>query len=82
MPILALTPSIHIARSLTLVWGIHAINVEPMDNYEDMEAAAIRSATEAKLVRTGDNLVITAGLPLPIPCPTNVMRLVRVEHSD
>ena len=82
VPILALTPSIHIARSLTLVWGIHAIQVEPMDDYEEMEADAISSAINAGFVRSGDHLVITAGLPLLVPCPTNVMRLVRVEQGD
>jgi pyruvate kinase len=79
VPILALTPSHQVARGLALVWGIHAVNVEPMDDYEAMEAAAVHCASEAGFARSGDHLVVTAGLPLKTPGVTNVMRLVRVE---
>ncbi len=82
VPILAMTTSIQVARSLSLVWGIHAIRVNAMNDYEALEAEAIKTAIETNFARAGDNLVITAGLPLPIPCPTNVMRLVRVKGSD
>lgn len=79
VPILALTPSHQVARSLVLVWGIHAVTVEPMDDYEAMEAVAVHCASEAGFARSGDHLVITAGLPLKTSGVTNVMRLVRVE---
>jgi pyruvate kinase len=82
VPILALTPSLDVARSLALVWGLHPIEVEPMDDYEDMEAVAVRSATEAHFARTGDNLVITAGLPLQTAGVTNIMRLVRIDPKN
>ncbi len=82
VPILALTPSVQVARNLALVWGIHALVVEPMQEYQDMEATAVRCAAEAGFTRTGDNLVITAGLPLLASGVTNVMRLLRVEPSD
>ena len=79
VPILTLTPSAQVARSLTLVWGIHSIlQLEDINDYEGIEALAIKSATDAGFAHTGDHLVITVGLPLMIPCPTNVMRLVRV----
>jgi pyruvate kinase len=79
VPILALTPSSQVARSLALVWGIHAVNVEALDEFEDMEVVAIRSATEAHFARSGDTLAITAGLPLQTSGVTNVLRLVRIE---
>ena len=82
VPILALTPSAHIARSLTLAWGIHSVEVEAMDDYEEMEAAAIRIATEANVARSGDNLVITAGLPLKVSGNTNLMRLAQVQARE
>lgn len=81
VPIIALIPSLDFARSLALVWGIHAIEAEALDNYEDMEALAIRSATEADSARSGDTLVITAGLPLQTSGVTNVLRLLRIEPN-
>ncbi len=77
-PILALTPSLKVARELSLAWGIHAIQVAELDDYEDMEAVAVRNAVEAGFAVTGDNLVITAGLPLHIAGVTNILRLVKV----
>jgi pyruvate kinase len=50
-----------------------------MDDYEDMEAMAVRRASEAGFARSGDNLVITAGLPLQTSGVTNIMRLLQVE---
>ena len=82
VPVLALTPCQRIARNLALVWGIHAVEVEWMKEYSDLEAAAVRCATEEDFARTGDNLVITAGMPLEISGVTNLMRLLRVESSD
>ncbi len=78
-PILALTPSIRVARELSLVWGLHAIQVAELDDYEDMEAVAVRNALEAGVAVPGDNLVITAGLPLHMAGVTNILRLVKVE---
>lgn len=82
MTILALAPSHQVARSLALAWGIHAVPVEPMDDYEAMEAAAVHCAREAGFARSGDHLVITAGLPLKTSGVTNVMRLVQVEPGN
>lgn len=81
VPILALTPTLEVARSLTLVWGLHPAAVASLDDYEDMEALAVRSATAAHFAQSGDNLVITAGLPLRTAGVTNIMRLVRVEPN-
>lgn len=81
-PILALTPSRQVARSLALVWGIHAVEVAPMNDYEEMERMAVRCATEAGFARSGDYLVLTAGLPLLASGVTNLMRLVRVEADN
>lgn len=79
VPILALTPSLQVAREMSLVWGIHAIQVEELDDYEDMDAVAVRNAVDFGFAAMGDNLVITAGLPLHIAGVTNIMRLVKVE---
>lgn len=82
VPILALTPSLRVARNLAGVWGIHAVEVEIMDDHVDMEALAVKVATEESFARSGDHLVITAGLPLHTMGPTNVMRLVQVQHGQ
>jgi len=78
VPILALTPSLPVARNLAGVWGIHAVEVAILDDHVDMEALAVKVATDESFARSGDHLVLTAGLPLKTMGPTNVMRLVQV----
>jgi pyruvate kinase len=68
-----------VARSLSLVWGIHAVVVKSMSDYEEMEATAIEIATQAGFGRKGDHLVLTAGLPLQKSGDTNIMRLLRLD---
>lgn len=47
-----------------------------------METLAVKVATEESFARSGDHLVITAGLPLQTMGPTNVMRLVQVQDGQ
>ena len=82
VPILAFTPTLWVARNLSGVWGIHAILAEMMDDHVDMDALAVKVATDENFAKSGDHLVITAGLPLHILSPTNVMRLVQVQHGQ
>ena len=82
VPILALTPSLQVARNLAGVWGIHAVQVDILDDHLNMESLAVKVATENGFARSGDNLVITAGLPLHAMGPTNVMRLVQVQDGQ
>ncbi len=82
VPIVGLTPSPRVARELTLVWGVHAVQVKELDDYEHMEAVAVRHALDAGIAVAGDNLVITAGLPLHVAGVTNVLRLARIESAD
>ena len=56
--------------------------MEAIEDYEDMEIVAVRIATEANFAQSGDNLVITAGLPLQTSGATNIMRLVRIPATD
>ncbi len=78
VPIIAITPSINIARRLAISWGIepHLVN-EPIN--ADMmfqEAAAI--AFNTSLAKQGELVVITAGIPTGIPGNTNVVKVHQV----
>ncbi|MFO1154359.1 MAG: pyruvate kinase [Rhodospirillales bacterium] len=79
VPILAFTPTLWVARNLSGVWGIHPILADMMDDHVNMDALAVKVALEEDFAKGGDHLVITAGLPLDILCPTNVMRLVQIQ---
>lgn len=82
VPIIALTPSLAVARNMAGVWGVHAIEVDIMGDNMDMEALAVKVATDENFATSGDHLVITAGLPMRTMGPTNVMRLVQVPEGQ
>jgi len=79
VPILGLTSLESVARSLTLVWGVHSVLVESLDDFDTMVEVAVRIATETQFAGQGAPLVVTAGLPLGTRGSTNVLRIAWVE---
>jgi len=76
VPVAAATPEEATARRLTLVWGVVPLKIDPQDNPEDLAAASVQAAREAGLVKPGDRVVLTAGLPFWKPGTTNLIRVM------
>ena len=74
-PIIAITPNEAVQRRLALVWGVHPLLVPRFASTDEMITTAMESAQEAGLVKTGDRLVITAGVPLFVPGRTNMLQV-------
>ncbi|WP_134704679.1 pyruvate kinase [Ammoniphilus sp. YIM 78166] len=74
-PIVAVTPHEHIVNRLSLVWGVVPIQFESADNTDEMMEQAIQSAIQAKIIKQGDLIVITAGVPVREPGTTNMMKV-------
>jgi pyruvate kinase len=75
IPLLALTPDKRTFRELALVWGAIPLLMDAAAGAETMERQALQSAMRAGLVREGDVVVITAGLPLHVPGTTNTVKV-------
>ena len=82
-PVVALTHNDETRRRLSLVWGVRAL---PMDEFgDDAEAAvqAIKSRLETLgVVRAGDCLVLTAGLPFGDRRTTNTLRIETLGTAE
>ena len=77
-PVLALTPIPETARRLAIVWGLDCgLTGDPTD-LDDMVARACRIAYEMEFAKPGDQVIITAGVPLRTPGSTNMLRVARV----
>jgi len=72
---MALTPNRTTACRLALVWGVHAIVTKDADDVDDMVRRACKFAARAGFARTGDRVVIVAGVPFGTPGATNMMRI-------
>ncbi|MFM2319929.1 MAG: hypothetical protein RLZZ215_2550 [Pseudomonadota bacterium] len=81
VPILGLTPSHHVARKLTLVWGVYAVQTRDVVSLSDMVGKAARMVQRKGFAVLGDRVVVTAGVPFGQPGSTNVIRLVEVTKE-
>jgi len=83
-PILVFTPDFKTWRRLNLTWGVVPFFIEKIPQREDIGGfdtivrRAIEIARGEKIVRKGDRVVVTAGLPLGVDRTTNMLRVVEV----
>jgi len=74
VPIIAGTPSIRVARRLSMLWGVQPLIVEA-DNYEDGLKLTLEKAIEKGFVKLGETVVLTYGLREPLQRVT-IMQVV------
>ena len=77
-PIIALTPSVETARRLSLAWGLHCVLTEDAHDLDDVVERAAQIAKSEGFAKTGERIVITAGVPLGTPGSTNLLRVAFV----
>ncbi len=78
-PIIGLTSSEQTARRLAVVWGVHPLLSSEPHSMTDMVAKAIRAAAQEGFAKTGDEVVVTAGVPFGTPGTTNALRVAIVR---
>ncbi len=82
-PILALTPIPATGRKLALVWGLHCVLTDDPRNLDDMVAKACRIAYQEGFALSGQQLIISAGVPLGTQGATNLLRIATVgDETD
>ena len=77
-PILALSPVLATARRLSLVWGLHCVVTEDAQDLDDMVDRACRIAVEQGYAKSGERMIVTAGVPLRTPGATNMLRIAYI----
>jgi len=78
-PIIGITADEVVYRQLSMVWGVTPMLISENDTAEKMFEEAVRVSKEAGLIKAGDRVVLTAGVPLKITGKTNMIRIVEVE---
>jgi pyruvate kinase len=75
---LSLTPKLTTARRLALVWGVHSVLTQEIADVDTMTDLACETALEQGFAKTGDHVVIAAGVPFGRAGTTNLLRLATV----
>jgi pyruvate kinase len=74
-PIVGLSTEERTVRSLTMVWGVAPMLVQEAPTYEMMLTAARERLLSLGVVRPGDSIAVTAGIPLHVPGTTNLLKV-------
>jgi pyruvate kinase len=74
-PIIAVTPSEHVMRTLQLVWGVIPVLGRPAKTTDEMFEIAVNGAVKSGFVKLGDTVVITAGVPVGRSGSTNLIKI-------
>ncbi|HEX3943097.1 MAG TPA: pyruvate kinase [Rhizomicrobium sp.] len=77
-PIIALTPLVETARRLSVAWGLHCVLTEDAHDLDDVVQRATEMAVHEGFAKTGERIVITAGVPLGTSGSTNLLRVAFV----
>ena len=78
-PILGLTTQEASARRLAVVWGVHPLIVQDIHSMTEMTARATRAAQQEGFAASGEEVVVTAGVPFGTPGTTNALRVATVK---
>lgn len=77
-PIIAVTPHEGVMRKLTLSWGVQPLLSTVQNNTDGMMTAAIEASLTAGLIKGGNLVVFTAGVPIGVKGTTNLIRVYTV----
>jgi pyruvate kinase len=77
-PIIAVTPVEQVKRRLQLVWGVIPVSGTSANTTDGMFDIAVEGAIASGIVRLGDTIVITAGVPVGRSGTTNLIKIHNV----
>jgi pyruvate kinase len=74
-PILAMTVLPKVFNQLSLSWGVFPVLTKKKDSTDEVFQQAVAKASESKLVKNGDLIVITGGMIADVSGTTNMLKV-------
>lgn len=74
-PIVASSPDPVVCRQLLLVWGVTPVHTERAEGTDAIISTGVKAALDAGIVKLGDLVVITAGVPAATAGTTNLLKV-------
>ena len=81
LPVMGLTPVPATAHRMSIVWGVQSVLTSDPENLDDMVRKGCRIAFEEGVVKPGEGILITAGVPFGSPGSTNMIRIAFVNEN-
>ena len=70
-----------VQRQMALYWGVVPLTMSRASSTDELVEFAVQAAEEAALVKQGDLVVVTAGVPVGVSGTTNMIRVRQVGGS-
>lgn len=77
-PIIGMTPRLATARRLALAWGVHSVLCREVADVPEMSDLACQTALKEGFGRSGETIVISAGMPFGTAGTTNLLRIAQL----
>lgn len=81
-PIIAVSHVPETVRRLALTWGVFPLHSAVAATTDEMLHEVVAASLQAGLIRSGDLVIITAGVPVRVPGRTNLIKVERVGATD
>jgi pyruvate kinase len=81
-PILAMTDDENTYRQTAMIWGATPLLTPSADDLDQLQSMCLDMAVEQGLLKRGQTVVLTAGVPLHEPGCTNLVKVVMVGCGD
>lgn len=78
-PIIACVVDEKVQRQLAISWGVHPIMMTAADSTDELVDMAVKTAMNGGMLKSGDSVVVTAGIPLGVSGTTNMIKVHTVE---
>ena len=78
-PVLGLTPHLHTARQMAVVWGVHPVVTPDVHTMTEAVETAARTTTAEGFAAPGEQIVVIAGSPFGRSGTTNALRIATAQ---
>ncbi|MDI6600518.1 MAG: pyruvate kinase [Thermoanaerobacteraceae bacterium] len=79
--IVAITPDERVLKRLSILWGVNPVLAPRMESTDEMIDKSVEVAQERGLIKSGDVVVITAGIPVGLMGTTNLIKVHIVGNA-
>ena len=81
-PLIAFSSRPATLRKLALVWGVRPLQLGKISSVDELLTSATESLLNKGMVREGEIVVFTAGVPIGVSGGANMIKVVKVERAD
>ena len=76
--VIGISPNVSTARKLQIFWGVNSCLTKDAHSTKEMVSIACTVAKEKNIAKSGDSVVITAGVPFGNAGSTNLLRIAKI----